>query len=60
MEVIEDLQLMASNKVCLDSITSSSFNKALAPSKMSYQVQIIVKLIIIAHTHTHTHTLEHL
>ena len=61
----EDLELVANDNVCLESLASSSFNKALASSKVSYQVQNNCNVdynfsLSHTHTHTHTHTPEHL
>ena len=60
VEVIgEDLELVANDNVCLESLASSSFNKALASSKVSYQEQNNCKVdynlsFFLSLTHTHT------
>lgn len=54
----EDLELVANDNVCLESLASSSFNKALASSKVSYQVQNNWNVdynFFLSHTYTHTH-----
>ena len=56
---------MANDNVCLESLASSSFNKALASSKVSYQVRNNCNndynlSLSLSHTHTHTHTHTHL